>query len=225
MTSNQWYTGFFMLLLFSIYACRSTIQLPGDYSSNNVSYSFILNADSTFIYRYKYQFAYEYSQGTWFEFSRKRVVLNSRVKDRAVPLQVYGLDNDGIDSVNYFSISVNLSDNDLKYYQCLIFINDTLYGKRSCDSLSSITIASPVRDIYFKISADIRKPTRSLDTLCTVKYFTKSFNANKKQVDIIINDSLFNYRVFDNDILKVTEKGLKFYDSIRAHLISIPKKR
>ena len=60
-------------------------------------------------------------------------------------------------------------------------------------------------------------PTRSLDTLSTDKFFPKATTTNKAKIDIILNDSLFNYRIFNNEVLKITRKGLRFYDYRGGH--------
>ena len=106
-----------------------------------------------------------------------------------------------------------MPDADKNYYQCMIFINDTLYEKRSFDSIASILITSPVRSIFFKLSTDVRMPTRFMDTLSTDKVIPKFSTANRDKISIVLSDSLFNYRVFNNEVLRVRRKGLRFYDS------------
>lgn len=213
MPINQDRMRLFMYSFFLLCSCSSSIKLPGNYSSKNIPYSFTLNPDSTFDYRYKFEFAYEHSQGKWKKAGRNEIVLTSYIQNKSLPLKVQYLDAHEIGQANFFSVNISMPDTDKNYYQCMIFINDTLYQKRNCDSIDSILITSPVRSIFFKLSTDIRMPTRLLDTLSTDKFIPRSSTANREKISIVLSDSLFNYRVFNKEALRVTRRGLRFYDS------------
>jgi len=213
MPLNKYYVLLLAISLVLIYSCSSIIEVSEDYSSSETPYSFNLGKDSVFDYRYKFEFGYEYSQGIWSKIGNNEIVLNSRVKNRTLQLKVKESIAHEAEQENFFYVNINMPDSDKNYYQCMIFINDTLYGKRSCDSIASILISSPIKNIFFKLSADVRMPTRFMDTLTTDKFSPRLSIGNKTKIDIIFKDSLFNYRVFNDEILKVTRKGLKFRDS------------
>jgi hypothetical protein len=221
----QVYLGFLISSLILMYGCHSGVELLGDYSSFQSPYTFYLYKDSTFSYRYKFEYAYEYSQGTWSQVGGKMIVLNSQIKNRTLAVEAQNLDDNASEIINHFSIDVNLINGNKNHYQCMIFINDTLFTIKTCDSLSSILINSPIKDYFFKLTTDTRMPTRFLDTLSTNKIFTKSSNSNNFKIKINLVDSLFNYRIFNNDILQVTNKGLNFYDSHLNQWQLIPKKK
>lgn len=214
---------FFIFLLFS---CSSSREVPGEYLSSKSPYSLILNKDSTFSYRYKFEFAYKYSSGTWNKTGKNKIILNSYIKERRLPLKIYesGNNEENKSNVNFLSVNVDISDADKKYYWCEIFINDALYEKINCDSLSSISITPPINSVFFGLTADERIPGRFLDTLYTDKFFPKSNSANKLKADISYIDSLFNYRVFNNEVLKMTRKGLNFYNYQSSEWQSLPKR-
>src|SRR6187402_188105 len=145
MPINQDRMRLFICSLVLLYSCSSSVKLPGDYSSSRIPYSFTLNPDSTFNYRYKFEFAYEYSQGAWKKAGRNEIVLNSYIQSKSLPVKVQELDTHEFGQTNFFSVNISsMPDADKNYYQCMIFINDTLYEKRSFDSIASILITSPV---------------------------------------------------------------------------------
>jgi hypothetical protein len=55
-------------------------------------------------------------------------------------------------------------------------------------------------------------PGRALDTLYTQQFYPRSEYNNRLKVDIGYTDSLFNYRVFDNKAIRISNKKLVFYD-------------
>ncbi|PUZ19688.1 hypothetical protein GA0116948_12319 [Chitinophaga costaii] len=112
-----------------------------------------------------------------------------------------------------FFISINIPEDKRNYYQCMVFVNDSLYVNKRFDSLPYLSIGSPVKIIFFKLSADVSIPARFLDTLTTDTFFPKSDMANSSKIDIVFNDSLFNYQVFNNDILKITKGKFKIFRS------------
>jgi hypothetical protein len=220
MPTDPSYTRLLLFFLVIIYSCSSSVNLSGNYSSSHSPHSFNLNKDSTFSYRYKFEFAYGYSKGTWSKIEGSKILLNSQIKSRVLIVNEHALGSIGsLDSPSYFSINVNIPNADRASYRCLIFVNDTLYGKASCDSLSPISIPTSIKDIYFGITAGVTIPARFLDTLYTEKMFPKSRTANKDKIDISYNDSLFNYRVFNNEILRISKKGLEFNDGKRTELL------
>jgi len=213
------------LILFSIVVCgcSPSVEVAGNYSSDRSKYQFKLNQDSTFEYGYKFEFAHEHSRGRWTQIGRKRIVLDSYTKSKTIPLRGQKLSGQDFGKENVFSVRIDIPNAEKQYYQCMVFINDALYEKRSCDSIDTILVPAPVKSIFFKLSADTRMPSRFLDTLCTEKFITQSTTSSQEQLTIIVPDSLFNYRIFDKDTLEVTRKGLRFYDSAGGKWQYVPK--
>ncbi len=201
------------VLLFLLCSCSSGTALEGNYSSNNGYYNLQLNKDSTFTYQYKFQYSYEYSQGTWRHVGKNKIVLNSHFRNKDIPLRIQELSADDFGKGNFFFININMPEDKRNYYRCMAFVNDSLYVDKSFDSIRYISIASPVKSIFFKLSADVRIPARFLDTLTTDKFLPKSDMENKSKIDIVFNDSLFNYKVFNGDIIRITKKRFKILQS------------
>ena len=158
-------------------------------------------------------------------YGSSKVILNSVYKDRTLPIRAmeYGAQEFG--ASNFVSVDINLPDEEKANYLCMIFINDTLCGTKTCDSLASITIPSSIRSIYFRFSGDEKVPARMMDTLSTDRFFPVATMGNKLQIHVLLNDSLFNYRVFDNVLYKVTPKGLRYYDPRDNHWQYIARKK
>jgi hypothetical protein len=201
------------LCLVLLYGCHPDRQLAGNYWSNKSPYFFSLNRDSTFDYRCKFQFVYQISHGTWHKVAKNKVVLNSSIKDRTLSLNAKELSSDKNDPKNLFYVSINIPDTEKKYYQCMVFVNDNFYEKSNCDSFNSVLVGFPINNIQFKISADPRMPGRLFDTLSTKKFSPQSSTSNKKELEILFSDSLFNYRIFDSDTITLTKKGIRFIDA------------
>ncbi len=200
-------------------------EISGEYSSRRIPYVFTLNKDSTFFYRYHFQFDNEYSLGRWHKSGKNTVTLNSHYKEKLLRLQVQQDNN--INRGDNVNLNIVTPDFDREYYECLIFVNDTLHAKQKCDSIISVSIKKPVQDVFLGFTADRTADpllaSRLLDTLYTEKLYPKSDAFDKYTLRIAYNDSLFNYKVFDNEVFKITRKGLIFYDSKRKVRQTMPQ--
>jgi len=193
-------------------SCTSVKNLAGTYNSNKVYTTIQLNEDSTFFYRYKFEFDERHSDGVWKKIGNNKVMLNSSMKNRLLPIVFETAAANNAGNERTLSVSIfHMPESEKTFYQCSFFINDKYYVTRSCNSLSRIALVLPVHNVYLGISGNEKMPGRFTDTLYTQKAFpviTSNNNTDLKlQVDF--KDSLFNYRVIENEILKVTNKGLK----------------
>jgi hypothetical protein len=199
-----------VILILLMTSCVSK-TIIGTYVSKKSPYRFDIMKDSTFRYQYKFQFAYEYSSGYWKSAGRNKIKLKSNITDKSIPVVIKENNiSDSTSSSMILNIETNISKSDVSYYQCLIYIDDSLYLRKNCDSLFSIITKIPRNNIYLRLTADSRIPARCLDTLTSSKCFLKNRNINKLDVKLNINDSLFNYKVFDDEKIKVFCKKLKY---------------
>ncbi len=74
MPINKYFVLLFIIFLTFIYSCSSIVELSGDYSSSETPYSFNLSKDSVSVYKCKFEFPYEYSQGIWSKIGRNEIV-------------------------------------------------------------------------------------------------------------------------------------------------------
>lgn len=194
--------------------CTSGYKISGNYLSNQGLCNLALNKDSTFTYSYKFQIAYRYATGTWSEVGGNLIRLNSNIKSKVIPLKVRKTDiTENGSRDNILTVNVNIPREYRTYYQCSIFVNDVWYTQRNCDSLSLLPIKQPVNSLYFQISADERIPMRFLDTLKTAVYVPKKNYGNQLTIDFDYKDSLFNYQVFDGELMEVSKNKLNYSSS------------
>lgn len=195
-----------VFILFIFCNCSSGLKLSGVYSGNRTYTTFILNDDSTFSYRYKFEFDYEYSLGRWSKIGKNTVALNSHYKEKLLQLKTEH--NTGSSEKIYLTIVT--PNFDRKYYECLIFINDSLYTKQKCDSTISVSVRKPVKNVFLGFTADLKADpllaTRALDTVYTETLYLQSDTFDKYTLRIVYNDSFFNYKVFVNETFKITRK-------------------
>ncbi len=215
----------YLLLFLLLQGCSSKFFVTGKYASKNSPYGFNINKDSTFGYKF-YQFhAYEYSTGEWHKEGNRKIVLNSLHKNITMPLTVIESGSND-DSINRFSFEFKSIEIGAKDCECAIFINDTLKEIRRCDSMGLIAIKESVRKIFVQIRKSPLLMTTlrfSLEPLVTNVYSTSKEYGNFIKFNIMINDSLFSYKVFDNKVIKVKEKGIYFYDDKGEKKHWIPK--
>jgi hypothetical protein len=212
------------LLPFLLVSCSRELIITGRYASKNSPYGFYLNQDSTFDYKF-YQFhAYEYSSGKWQKKGNRTVILNSTHKDISIPLEVVESSELKNGNVNKFSFEFRSNEIMAKDCECAIIINDTAKVIRRCDSLGLVEIKVPVQKLFVEVRKSPLLMTSlrfSLDPLITNSYSTTKEYGNFVKFRIIVNDSLFSYKVFDGRKLKVKAEGIYFYDDkgVKKHWI------
>jgi hypothetical protein len=213
----------YIIFVVLIYSCSPGAELSGRYASKQHPYSLTLNSDSTFSYRYKFEYDYEYSVGRWSKISKNTVTLNSHYKRKVLE---FTIEHDTASRDNT-DLTIITPDFRRKYYECLIFINDTLHAKQKCDSILSVSLGKSVDNVFFGFTADLQADpllaARTLDTLYTTKFYPKDDVVGKSTLRVIYNDSLFNYKIFDSDVFKITRKGLIFNDPERKTIQTIPR--
>lgn len=224
-TEKMKLVNLYLFFLVAVSACANLKEISGEYSSRQIPYVFYLNKDSTFYYHYQFQFDSEYSFGKWRKIGKKAVILNSHYKKKS--LQLISEHNNTV-TEDHIIFNIVTPDFNRNYYECLIFVNGALWTRQKCDSTISVSIRKPIMDVFLGFTAD-RKidpllATRALDTIYTEKLYPQDAPYDKYTLRIVYNDSLFNYKVFDDEVLKITKKGLIFYDPKRKTKQSIPKR-
>jgi len=199
-------------LMLWLAGCSSGQPIAGTYAAARNPHSFILRPDSTYSYRYQFGFASRHSSGTWRRTGSNSIVLNSYVSDRTLPLKVEEMPAGDGYTGNFFSVNTGITGAGKEHYRCMVFVNDTLYASAGVDTFTHVRVDFPVKNIFFKLSADESMPSIFLDTLSTEKFHPVNALGNKDRIDIGYTDSLFNYRVFHNEEVRLSKKGLTFYD-------------
>lgn len=201
---------YIIIIIFFFSSCLSNKYLPGVYTKDYAT--IILKDDSTFSYRYKFEFAYKYSEGVWKTIGKGRVLLNSVIQDSTIHLQIFDDINKG-EQANSLKVDVGIPIKERQFYICSLFINDSLYDKLSCDSLIHFVINKPIINYYFSITANENIPTRFIDTIYSEKVIPIKKFGNYELIKFQYNDSLFNYRIFSSYPLNVRKRGLFLYEN------------
>lgn len=205
-----------LLFITFIFGCKT--NLVGSYSSIQDHRSLDLNNDSTFAYRYQWEFSHKYSSGIWKMLGKNKIALNSVVRAKEAKINVIEDPSTG----NSISVTTNILNP--KLYTCAFFINDLLYRNISADSLKTVLVPKEIESISLGFSGKTELPGRLLDTLFTMKYTTMEKNNRKFTITINLTDSLFNYQVFDNVPVKIIRRKMKYVDQKTSKLVILEKK-
>ena len=197
-----------VIVVYFFVGCTPAVKIPGTYSGNNSYLTIILDNDSTFSFRYKFEFSREYAEGRWKLLGKSRVVINSNIQNRSLSIKGYDKYNSSLTDGKYLAIDTGIPEDERKFYGCSIFVNDAFLVKKRCDSVSVLKIPDSTMSISVQINADERIPNRFLDSLQTDKYILGSKKSNEVRLEVAYIDSLFNYRVFNNVSIRITRKGL-----------------
>ena len=191
-------------------SCSPSMKIPGTYFGNKSYATIILNKDSTFSYRYKFEFSREYSEGEWRALDRSKIVINSSIKDRSLSIKGYENYNSSVTDGKSVVIVTGIPESEKNFYECSLFINDTFFSNTKCDSIIAFKVPNLVTRFFLRIKANDRIPNRFLDSLQTKTYVLSDSRNNEVRLEVRYIDSLFNYRVFKNVVCRVTSKGLHF---------------
>jgi hypothetical protein len=195
--------------------CLTNRKVVGEYGTKEAHYVLKINKDSTFTFNYRFQFTAEESSGKWKVAGERTISLTSNIQEKKLLLSGMEADSsnpNGIEST-LLSIRVDIPQGQRNCYECLIFVNDTLFKKVNCDSIHRLPIDKNVTKLYLKIHSYPNMASRFLDTLVTNYYLPAISQGPKIDLDLQFRDSLFNYKVFKNSIFVVSKRGLRYFDS------------
>lgn len=220
---SSWIFASILIVVWFFVGCSPTGKIPGTYSGNSSYMTIILNSDSTFSYRYKFEFSREHAEGRWGLIGNSIVVINSYIKDRAIPIKGDEEHNGSLAEGKHLTINTDMPKSENGFYTCSVFVNDTFFIKRRCDSIDGLKVPDRTASLFIRIKADERIPGRFLDSLETQKYILKDRRSNQVKLSIENFDSLFNYRIFDNVHVRVSKKGIQFPSSYRAGFLFLKR--
>lgn len=209
----------YCFLVFIFFVGCTSVKVPGVYRSRDGLYKLTLNIDSTFVFGYKFQFDYKYSHGLFKVVDNKSIMLRSSIKNKAIPIRVKTVNENQTSEDNVLRINFIFPKNESQYYKCQILINGVVFENKHCDSLSFVRVEKPLNNFSLGISADERMPSRFLDTLYTEVFTTAVSRRNNLSVELLVNDSLFNYRIFDDKIIKASNRKLAIFDDNKNLLL------
>jgi len=190
-------------------SCRAT-NFVGKFSSRISPYRLTFSADSTYKYEYHEGLLYSHSSGRWAIIGKRKIKLRSFYQDLTLPLN--GQENISSQPAKDVALNIQIPiPSDVKnYFRCLIYINHRFFVEKTCDSISSVIVPSPVRSVQIKITTDVRTPALDKDTLVSSEYYPKGDYLKSINLSCTYNESFFNYKIFNGDILNFSNGKLKF---------------
>jgi hypothetical protein len=192
--------------------CSNGQEIAGTYASADGQYSFVLNADSTFSYRYKSSKATAHSEGRWSRLDKNTLVLNSGLATRSPAMKVdeYVAPNPSAHLANIVQYDVRMNAANRARYYGLLYVDDSLYYKRLCSGLPANIVTASCRKVHFGITPVEEDHQNTGDTLFTKHYELKTPTGNHLTVDIALDESMFHYQVFKNMTVNIKKKGIEF---------------
>jgi hypothetical protein len=205
-----------------MFSCHSISDITGTYSMRNYSYEFVINADSTFHYSKRH--GRKYSSGTWKRQDKNTIVLESDIQSNIIPLKIEVTPSDNKDPV--INVKLIVPGKDEKEYRATPqfalagnYYFDLFLPDRGSHSYEDPSYYSNEHELFFRVSKEPRR-LEELGTLPPKEYY--SLNTERKKVTLndgdIVNvtitvpDSLFLYRVFNSEKIKVDGKTMIFRD-------------
>ena len=209
-------------------AYMSVIQNTKPYYGLNLyaAHKFVFNADSTFNYSYiVIGDAEKYSSGTWKQIDKNTIVLNSNVQSNIIPLNVEIVPSDNKNPmINFKLIVPGKEEKEYRATPQYAMIEDKLYvpnfdPDRGSYSYEITNYYSNNHELFFKVSKEPRiverigtRPYKEYYILETEHKKITTNDGDIINVTVIVPDSLFSYRVFNTEKIKVDGKNLIFKD-------------
>lgn len=200
----------FILCIFSL-ACNNKHVQTGNYVSKNQEKILIINSDYTFEYRYQFEFQRQYSHGTWKPITNHNIEISSVYLDRDIQLTTF-VEPNALDDKIFLIIKSNISKDEQRLYQLTLFVDDKIVDSKSCDSVTTFSVAKQSKKFQLGLSANQSLPGRYLDTLFSKSVEIATNSPQIIRVEAIANDSLFGYKVFNQKRLKIRKNSLIYFD-------------
>lgn len=211
-----------VLITLLLCCCTTSVKIVGKYASTATPNCFEFKDDSTYIYEFRKFHVYEYSTGSWCKIKNNRIEINSTIKNTIVPLKTSEQWNGNLNKSGLSIVLRQPTGMHLKDYKCEIYINDNFYDIKRCDSLSFVQLNTSLYSVYLKFFKDPVVVTSDIIYLpiITEKYKVKSNSVVNLVIEVSINDSLFSYKTFNNEVIKINNGGIKYYYNRKWQQIS-----
>lgn len=192
-------------------SCSSNKNLLGVYTAQSGHAILQLNADSSFLYQYKFQYEYRYSTGVW-GLQDGKIVLNSRLASKELPLDIEAIRKESPAEKVSLIIFTDVSERYKAFYNYSIYVNGVFVSSIK-EGVNYPFVASNARNLVIKVSADERMPSRFFDTLVTAKYSIPD-RGNQFKAYVRNIDSFGNYQVFKNASFAIQKNKISGHNSM-----------
>lgn len=215
MRTNIFFILFYFILFYNCTPSRSSFV--GNYFASGNENSFNINKDSTFEYTYN-GVGYKYSFGTWKQKEKEVIELNSDVQVNEIPIKIsYSHSKDLLRKIH---ININILDKDARDYICSPVIDQLEFPNYLIRGSYCFYMDRKIKKIYFKLEKRPLFMTYTISRLPMYPIRTEEIEMSKLlkdgmdiNIDICFNDSLFSYRIFKRENVKIKNNNLFFYDT------------
>ena len=207
-------------LLPFIFSCYTITNIADTYSSRNSLHTIVLNTDSTFNYFYNIEElkVNKYSCGKWSWIHRNKILLNSNVQSNIIPLDIEVIKSNNKNTI--INVDLSVPGKDEKDYRCVPYvalIEDIWYEPNSLfipnRGKYSYNSSNPINELFFNVVKEprlIEFPSKEYYKLDTERKKITTNVGDIIHVKIEVPDSLFSYRLFDSEIIKIHGRKLIF---------------
>lgn len=207
------HTIIYSFTLICILACNSHPKIKNGGYPVNKHKAFIFSSDSTFVYQ---EFFDRYSTGEWSLSNNNTLKINSKKQDRQALLKAevvptsneytkitLNLNINGLNPENYvYRTVINDKVSDL----CSILRTNSFYIKHKIDSISFLLEKRPLQIEALGLRQPDYYPVK------TNTVFLKYTLGDEITLHLTLTDSLFSYRIFTDEILKIRNNEVIFHD-------------
>ena len=219
------YIVFLCILNVLLNSCSNTKFILGTYNGKHSPGLFVFSEDSTFRYESR-KGCYTESSGTWKKIG-DGVYLNSIEQIDKIPIEYTKTKGNKENTI--INVNVNVSDKPQRDYVCFPVVNGDVSSFYAMERGSySIESEIPIDSIHFVITKQpfVLRGTGSYGCYEDVK--TETIYPHLllgENIDVTINiiDSLFGYKVFKNEELKIKGDNLIFKEGNKSYKLYLKK--
>lgn len=206
-------TALLFALLFS--ACTPGGKTTGVYWSSRSAHVITLHENGEYSYAYKNQFIYAGSSGTWIQ-KGKQIMLHSFYQDKLLNRQIRVSENGRENQEAVLRVTTIPLPQTSMYYYWLLKIQDSIYAKRPVDSACFTLNKKLLLQAPFSLQMVTSNnfPSRFFDTLTTKPIVLQQQPGDTITIQVAYNDSLFNYRVFTQEVITRKRGKLRFDNQV-----------
>lgn len=205
-----------VLVLFMFISCNKSI-LPGTTinelnQTNPNNFDFYKN--HTFKYEYHALGIYKYSSGRWTYKNKNSILLKSKIQSNIVPINIEYSNTDTL--AICLDINLHIEGGKETDYTCEPFYRDQKLSSTNIKKGSyKLYLNYPLENLYFKIWKtplfyNDTKP--SPEPLNTEEISININMGNYIKIDINVNESLYYYRIFNDEELPIIGNYILFDD-------------
>lgn len=224
--------SFCWMLIIGLSSCKTSVDVAGVYISKNNLHGYGMSSIHKFIFSPDFTFNYFYivigdiekkSSGTWKYMDKNTIVLNSNIQSNEVALSTEIVPSNNKNPM--INVKLIVPGKDEKEYRCspyIAIIKDKYYVEnflpdRGNYSYEITNHYSNNHEFFFKIS---KEPSEFIPGRGKIEYYLLETehkkialnNGDIVNISVTVPDSLFSYRIFNDETIKFNGNKLIFKD-------------